>query len=117
MVPTAVIGQSDPVRPARSVDSTIVSSFRESVERASLPAVTTLSRLPRAVPFLAVLALMVLGIVVQGWGWVFIAIVWLFLAWMLYLGWPRLATPERLMRVAILVLVLAVTVTRAFPRG
>ncbi len=94
-----------------------MSSFRESVERASLPAVTTLSRLPRVVPFLAVLALMILGIVVQGWGWVFIAIVWVFLAWMLYLGWPRLSGTEKLMRVAILALVLAVTATRAFPQG
>jgi hypothetical protein len=40
----------------------------------------------------------------------------LFLAWMLYLGWPRLTRSEKFMRTAILALVLAVTVTRAFPQ-
>ena len=99
------------------VDLPPVSSFRTSLERASLPAVTWLSRLPRVVPFLAVVVLMVLGIVIQPWGWVFIAITGLFLAWMLFLGWPRLSNAERMMRVAVLVLVAAVTLTRAFPQG
>lgn len=103
------------MRRPTAVDSGLVSSLRSTLERASLPAVTALSRLHRAVPFLAVLGLMILGVLVPTWGWVFIAIVWLFLCWMLYLGWPRLAMMERLMRVAILALVFAVTLTRAFP--
>lgn len=98
------------------VDSTLVSSLRESVEAASLPAVRAISNLPRVVPFLVVLGLMIAGIAVPGWGWVFFAIVLLFLAWMLYLGWPRLTRSEKFMRTAILALVLAVTVTRAFPQ-
>lgn len=94
-----------------------MSSLRESVETASLPAVRFVSGLPRAIPFLVVLALMIAGIFVHTWGWIFIGIVVVFLAWMLYLGWPRLTTPEKLMRSAILALAAAVTVTRAFPQG
>jgi hypothetical protein len=60
---------------------------------------------------------MVAGILVQPWGWVFIGLTGLFLGWMLYLGWPRLSSAERLMRVAVLALVAAVTVPRAFPQG
>lgn len=95
----------------------IMATLRESIEHASLPAVRRLSELPRIVPFLIVLALMVLGIVVKPWGWVFIALVGVFLSWMLYLGWPRLSTPEKFMRLAVLVLVFGATLTRAVPMG
>ena len=67
-----------------------MSSLRERVTAASLPVIDTLNRLPRAVPFLAVLGLMVAGIFVPGWGWVFLLVVVLFLAWTLYLAWPAL---------------------------
>lgn len=93
------------------------SSFRASVERASLPLLTRLSRLPRAVPFLVVLALLVGGILIPGWGWVLTALVALFLAWMLFLGWPRLTGVERLMRVAVILLAVAIAVTQAVPRS
>ena len=94
-----------------------MSSLRESFERASLPALTFLSRLPRAVPFLAILALTLAGVLVPGWGWVLIAVVVVVLAWILLLAWPRLTTPERLMRGAVVALMAAVTVTQAMPRG
>lgn len=91
-------------------------TLRESIETASLPAVKRLSEMPRFVPFLIVLALMVAGILVPTWGWIFLAAVVLFLGWMLYLGWPRLSSAEKLMRVAVLALTAAITVTRAFPQ-
>jgi len=94
-----------------------VSSLRESFERASLPAVTFLSRLPRWVPFLGILALTLAGVLIPGWGWLLIALVVLVLAWILLLAWPRLTTVERLMRVAVLALMVAVTVTQAVPRS
>lgn len=93
-----------------------VSSFRESLERASLPLLNRLSRLPRAVPFLLVLALLVGGILIPGWGWVLTALVALFLLWMLVLGWPRLSGVERLMRVAVVFMALAIAVSQAIPR-
>jgi hypothetical protein len=94
----------------------VSSSFRASVERASLPLLTRLSRLPRAVPFLVVLALLVGGILIPGWGWLLTALVALFLAWMLFLGWPRLTGVERLMRLAVILLAVAIAVTQAVPR-
>lgn len=92
------------------------SSFRTSLEQASLPLVSRLSRLPRAVPFLGVLALLVGGILIPGWGWVLTAFVALFLTWMLLLAWPRLASVERLMRIAVVFMAVAITVAEAFPR-
>jgi hypothetical protein len=93
-----------------------VSPLRESVADASLPAVNALNRLPRAVPFLAVLALMVAGIFVPGWGWVFLLVVVLFLGWTLYLAWPALDPTARLGRVAVLLIAVAITLTQAVPR-
>jgi hypothetical protein len=92
-----------------------VSTLRESFERASLPALTFLSGLPRAVPFLAILGLVVLGLFVP-WGWVLIAFVVLVLTWIALLAWPRLTTAERLMRVAVIVLMAAIAITQAVPR-
>ena len=76
-----------------------------------------LRALPFIVSYVVVLALMIGGIVIKGWGWILIGIVMVFLAWMLYLGWPRLTSSEKLMRSAILLLTAGVTLTRAFPQG
>ena len=94
-----------------------MSTLRESFERVSLPLLTRLSALPRFVPFLLVLGLIVAGIFVSGWGWVLIAAAALILLWILALAWPRLTMPERLMRVAVVAMLVAVIVTQAFPRG
>ena len=75
-----------------------------------------LSTLDRWLPLWIGLA-MIGGIVIKGWGWILIGIVMVFLAWMLYLGWPRLTSSEKLMRSAILLLTVGVTLTRAFPQG
>ena len=91
-------------------------SLRERVTDASRPLVNALNRAPRAVPFLAVLALMVAGIFVPGWGWVFLAVVDVFLAWTLYLAWPALDLAARAGRVAVLLIAVAITVTQAMPR-
>lgn len=93
------------------------SGTRAAIEQASIPAVSALSGLPRVVPFLAVLTLMVAGIAVPRVGWVFIAGVVVFLTWLLYLGWPRLSGVERLMRIAVLALASVATITQALPRG
>ncbi|NHA68421.1 hypothetical protein EPD83_010205 [Phycicoccus sp. CMS6Z-2] len=92
-----------------------MSSLRESFERASLPAMTWLSGLPRLVPFLVVLALVVGGVLLPPPGWLLLVVVVLLLGWILALAWPRLGAVERLMRGAVIALVAAVTVTRIFP--
>ena len=75
-----------------------------------------LNRLPRFLPFLAILALMVGGVLIPGWGWVLTLVVVLFLLWTLYLGWPRLDPTQRLMRATVTLLAIAIATTQAFPR-
>lgn len=94
-----------------------MSSLRESFEHASLPAVRYLNGLPRLVPFLAVLALIVLGIFLPSPAWVLIGAAALLLAWLLALAWPRLNVAERLMRLAVVAIIVAITVTEALPRA
>jgi hypothetical protein len=94
-----------------------VSSLRESFERASLPAAQWLNGLPRVVPFLAVLALAVGGIFLPAPGWILIAVVVLLMVWVLALSWPSLNLPNRLMRLAVIAIMVAITVTQAVPRA
>ncbi|WP_353953448.1 DUF6703 family protein [Knoellia sp. S7-12] len=103
------------VTPVGTLGSSLVSPLRESFERASAPILQTLAGLPRVVPFLLVLALMVAGVIIEGWGWILVAVVTLFLIWLLLLGWPRLSAQERLMRVAVVAIAAAVTITQAIP--
>jgi hypothetical protein len=49
------------------------------------------------------------------WGGIAFVLVGLFIGWLLFLTWERLKLPERLMRIAVLVLVLAVTVVKLVP--
>ncbi len=91
--------------------------MRESFERASLPAVRYLNGLPRVVPFLAVLGLVVAGIFLPAPGWVLIGVAALLLTWILALAWPRLTVPEKLMRLAVVAIITAIMLTEAFPRG
>ena len=39
-----------------------------------------------------------------------------FLGWLLYIGWPRLTMPERLMRLAVVVLGVGLAVIQLSPR-
>jgi hypothetical protein len=94
-----------------------VSTPRERIENASLPAITWLNRLPRALPFLGILALVVAGVFVPGWGWLLVLVVVLFLVWTLYLSWPAMDRTNRLMRLTVILLALAITVTQAVPRS
>ncbi len=94
-----------------------MSTLRESFERASLPAFRWLEGLPRAVPFLVVLALAVAGILLPAPGWVLLALVVLLLAWILALAWPRLSGSERLLRLAVVAVMTAVLLTQVFPRS
>ena len=91
--------------------------FRSRVEHAAYPVLDRLERLPRVVPFLAVLVLIVVGILVPRWGFVATALVAVAVAFLLYYTWPRLTQPERLMRLAVLALITAVAVVQAVPRA
>jgi hypothetical protein len=91
--------------------------LRRSLERASLPLITRLSHLPKAVPFLLLLALLVAGVFISGTvGFVLMALGAAFVGWILFLSWPRLNGSERIMRLAVLLLALALAVVQLFPR-
>ena len=91
--------------------------FRSRVEHAAYPVLDRLERLPRVVPFLAVLVLLVVGILVPHYGFLATAVVALGVAFLIYYTWPRLTSPERMMRLAVLAVVVAVAVVQAFPRA
>lgn len=94
------------------------SAFRRSIEQASLPALERLARVPVWAPFLVLLLLLVGGGFLGGpVGWVMVTVAMLFILWLLYLSWPRLTPTERVMRLAVLALFLAVTVTQLVPRS
>lgn len=91
--------------------------LRGGIERASLPLLVRLAALPRAVPFVVLLAALVGGLLAGGVvGALLTGFVLLVVLWMTYLGWPRLGVSERLGRLAVTLLALALFVTQAFPR-
>jgi hypothetical protein len=95
----------------------VPTTTRQRIESASLPALQRLNALPRAVPFLVVLALMVGGVVLPGLGWLLLVPVVLFLVWTLYLGWPALDGGARAGRATVVLMALAITIVQAVPRS
>lgn len=92
-------------------------ALRPSIERVSLPLVTKLTGLPRAVPFLVLTALLVAGVMIAGpVGFILMSLGAVFVGWILYLSWPRLTSSERIMRSAVLLLAAVMATTLLFPR-
>ena len=92
-------------------------TVRQRIDRASLPLMTRLNQMPKAVPFLTLLALLVGGVLIAGpIGFVLMALAAVFVAWVLYLSWPALSSSERMMRLAVLLLAVAMAVVQLFPR-
>jgi hypothetical protein len=86
------------------------------VERVSRPLLERVSRLPAPVPFLVMLALLLVGLFRPGpVGAVCTGIVAVFVAWLLYLSWPRLTSTEQLGRAAVLLLAIALFVVQVVP--
>lgn len=90
--------------------------MRESIETASLPLIKAMAGWPKWAPFLLILGLMVAGVLVPTYGWILIALVAVFLTWLFYLAWPRLTSTDRLMRFAVIAIVVVAAITRANPR-
>ena len=96
----------------------VPNTLRQRIDHASLPLMTRLSRLPRLVPSVTLLALLVAGVLIGGpVGFVLMALAAVFVAWILYLSWPGLSSSERIMRFAVLLLAVAMAVVQLFPRG
>lgn len=75
-----------------------------------------LNSLPRAVSLVGLLAVLAVGLIApRPFGGLAFLLVTVFVGWLLFLTWPRLSMPERMMRIAVLVLTLAVAVVRMVP--
>lgn len=83
------------------------------MERVSRPALVRLTALPRLVVPLATLALIAVGaftplpIAIPAF-----AVVFVFIAWISYLSWPAVTTGGKVIRAAMLVLILILAITR-----
>jgi hypothetical protein len=83
------------------------------VENFSARPLVFLQQLPRWLPLLAVLALLITGLAVPGWiGAAALVLVAIFLGWLGYLSWPAIAVPGRLMRMAAVAILLASAVVQ-----
>ena len=76
-----------------------------------------MNALPRIVPFVVILLLIVVGILVPHVGFVATGIVAAFVGFLVYYTWPRLSMPEKLMRLAVLFIAVALTMVQALPRS
>jgi hypothetical protein len=95
----------------------VPNTLRQRVDQASLPLMTKLSQLPRLVPFALLLTLLIAGVLISGpVGFVLMGVAAAFVGWVLYLSWPRLTGSERIMRLAVLLLAVAMAVVQLFPR-
>jgi hypothetical protein len=83
------------------------SPFRTAVERRSAVFVIFLRRLPRAVPALLVIGLVAAGLLaappISG---IALLVVGLLLVWLVFLSWPAIPPPARVIRVVVIAVVL-----------
>lgn len=91
-------------------------SFRSRVEHASAPWVERMNAVPRAAALGVLVLVLAVGILAPSpWSGIAFLLVTAFVGWLLFLTWQRLTLPERLMRVAVLVLALAIAIVELVP--
>jgi hypothetical protein len=87
--------------------------MRARVEAVSRPVLQRLHAMPQMVTPLITIVLLAVGVLAPlPVGLVALALVLLFVAWIAYLSWPVASTGGRIWRVLILVLIVALAVTR-----
>lgn len=93
-------------------------SLRSRIEHASYPVMERVNALPRTASLVVLAVVLAVGVFAPSpWSGIAFLLVSLFVGWLLYLTWPRLTMPERLMRLAVLALALAVAVVNLVPKG
>lgn len=81
-----------------------------------MPVLTWLSTLPAWLPSVGMMLLILVGAFLGGpVGLAMVGLALLALLWLLYLSWPHLTPPLRMMRIAVLALIVAVIITRFVP--
>lgn len=97
--------QPPPGRPFLTPDA---SPFRHAVERRSAPVLLFLRGLPRLALVAAVVAFVAGGLIGEGaLGAACLLVVAAFFGWLLFLSWPAVPAGARLMRIAVLAVMLA----------
>ncbi|WP_411283085.1 DUF6703 family protein [Lapillicoccus sp.] len=91
--------------------------FRSRLEHRTYRVMERMNALPRIVPFVVIFLLIVVGILVPHVGFVATGIVAAFVGFLVYSTWPRLSMPEKLMRLAVLFIAVALTAVQALPRS
>ncbi|MDV3221926.1 DUF6703 family protein [Intrasporangium sp.] len=91
-------------------------SFRSRIEHASAPWVERMNAVPRGVALGALVVVLAVGVLAPSpWSGLAFLVVSAFVGWLLFLTWQRLTLPERLMRLAVLTLALAVAIVGLVP--
>lgn len=86
---------------------------RQRIETASRDLLVRLHDLPRWILFLAFTGLAVGGALLPAWaGAACLAILGVFLGWILYLAWPTLERSRRLLRLLVLGVIIGAAITR-----
>lgn len=93
-------------------------SLRSRIEHVSYPVMERVNALPRAVVLVALAAVLIVGVAAPApWSGIAFLVVSAFVGFLLYLTWPRLTLPERLMRLAVFVLAIGAAIVNLVPRG
>lgn len=93
-------------------------SFRSRLEHASAPWAERLQQIPRPVALVVLVVLLAVGVFApRPWAGIPFLMVAALIGWLLFLTWQRLTLPERVMRIAVLTLALALSVVRLVPSG
>jgi hypothetical protein len=88
---------------------TAATRLRFQIERRSQPILRFIVALPRAIPFLVTLSLLISALVLpRPWSALGPALAAIVISWLLYLSWQQTARFERLGKIAVLLLVIAV---------
>ena len=89
---------------------------RSRLEHASAPAVERVQAVPLSVRAVITAVIIVIGVLApRPWGGLAFLLVAAFVGWLLFLTWRHLSLPERLMRLAVLDLAVALTIVRTVP--
>jgi len=113
--PAARSGPPADARPALAVPATPgASGTRQAVERVSARPLFFLVHLPKWVPMVVALGLLITGFIVPGLlGAAALLLVAIFLGWLAYMAWPRVNTAGRVARVVAMACMVVLIVWQA----
>ncbi|GAT66738.1 hypothetical protein HS048_13135 [Planomonospora sp. ID91781] len=102
-----------PLPPGEQFFTPDATGLRQKVERFSAAPLVFLFQLPRWIPPLLLVVLLLAGFAVPSfWGGLAVLPVIAFVGWLAYMSWPSLATKGRILRIALLTFLLLLAADR-----